>query len=120
MASDWLADLLREWAAWYMSSLDGQSNYSDASTLWRAVYEPIHLPPGSAIPKGAIPPPGLNRVQLAMNNLLDSEIGEYIRVLRAYYCFGLERTMESSGLGRRQVFDSKTRGEVAIKAFLRA
>ena len=120
MAEDWLQPLLRDWAQWYVSALDGGSNYADATVIWRAIYSPGDLPPGSTMPKGAIPPPGLNRVQLAMNYLLPTDQGEAVRVVRCWYCLGEAKTLDELGLTRRTMYRRKGTGEAAIRRFLQA
>ena len=120
MAEDWLQPLLREWASWYMSTFDGANNHDASSILWRAVHAPIKPPPGSRIPNGALPPPGLNKIQLAMNNLLQSEYGEAIRVVRCWYCLGEQKTLEELRLTRRTMYRRKGAGESAIRRFLQA
>lgn len=118
MAEDWLQPLLRDWAAWYVSTLDGGSNYADSTVLWRAIYSPGDLPPGSTIPKGAIAPPGLNKIQLAMNCLLPTDKGEAVRVVRCWYCMGEQRTRDELQLTRRTMYRRKHDGEQAIRRFL--
>lgn len=116
---DWLPPLLRDWAEWYVGAIDGNLDYGDSSPIWRAIMSPINGEFGSSIPKGAAPPPGLAKIQLAMNNLLQSEIGEEINVVRAFYCLGAERAIDALQMPKTRMYDMRQRGEIAIKGFLR-
>ena len=102
--------VMREWARWYMGSR--KSGYSDSTTLYRAMRAPIHPPPGSQIPLGAIPWAGLEDVCWAMNQLLEQEDScMAVSVMRWCYCYGLERTAEQLRMSRPWAYKWKGRGE---------
>ena len=117
--ANWLQDLLKDWANWYVGQLE--SAYSDSTTLWRAQFAKNDGGFASTIPKGVEPPPGLRKLCHVMNNLLtDNEMGQDVNVVRHYYCGGEAKTMAALDLKRRKMFEMKGRGESAIRARMKA
>lgn len=110
-----ITELLKDWAEWYNSS-----SYPDSTTIWKLLHSPGDVEFKSRIPAGVIPPLGLNQVQLAMNRLLTSNVGQDVAVCRMFYCIGVERTIAETGYSKRSVYERKRRGEAAIEGFLNA
>lgn len=115
---DWLPPLLREYAKWYLGEFG--EGYAGTSTLWRAIYEPTSMPAASTIPKGCIPPPGLGKVQRAYNDLLTSEVGNEVSLVRFFYIVdNPEKAIKQLGLSRRTFYRKKGIGESAIRRYLK-
>ena len=90
MHNDWLSKLLDEWAIWWSNAEHG--SYPSSTAIWRILHSPGDSGFESSLPKGVIPPAGLNKINLAMNQLLHSDCGEAVAVVRYLYLNGRERT----------------------------
>jgi len=110
-----IVELLKDWAAWYNSE---ESGYPGSTPIWRLRNSPGESGFQSSIPSGVLPPPGLGRVQKAMNHLLESRMGQDVEITRMFYTLGLDETVKRSGLSRRNVYEKKRRGEAALEGFL--
>ena len=118
MHNDWLSQLLDEWAIWWSNAEHG--SYPSSTAIWRILHSPGDSGFESSLPKGVIPPAGLNKINLAMNQLLHSDCGEAVAVVRYLYLYGRERTTYDLKLSQTRFYTLKAQGEACLKGFLKA
>lgn len=121
---NWLREILKDWADWYLGHAQSEvsgDGYSGSTPIWRARNAPSQSPPGSCIPIGVEPPPGLRQICHAMVRLMgDPELGQGIWVMREVYLYGVNNAGPRLKLSQRNVYRLCEQGEVALRAFLRA
>ena len=91
-----------------------------STAIWRILHSPGDSGFESSLPKGVIPPAGLNKINLAMNALLHSDCGEAVAVVRYLYLYGRERTTYDLKLSQTRFYTLKAQGEACLKGFLKA
>ena len=121
---NWLREILKDWADWYLGHAQSEMSgdgYSGTTAIWRARNAPSQSPPGSCVPIGVEPPPGLAKICHAMIRLMgDPELGQGVWVMRETYLYGIENAGPRLNLSQSTVYRMREQGEVALRAFLRA
>ena len=115
---NWLTKLLEDWAIWWSNAEHG--SYPSSTAIWRLVNSPGDSGFESSLPKGVVPPAHLHKINLAMNQLLQSDCGEAVAVVRYVHLNGRSRTIYDLKLSMTRFYTLKAQGEACLKGFLKA
>ena len=118
MKNDWLTPLLEDWATWFSNAETG--SYPSSTAIWRILHAPGDTEFCGSLPKGVIPPASLNKINLAMNNLIQSDCGLAVTVVRSFHINGKDKTIEEFKLSQTRFYTLKSQGEACLKGFLKA
>ena len=129
MAEDWLHADLSKYAEWSLlherNEWSEEHAYPDATPQWHAQYNPGDIKPHSYPPRGTMCPDDIAHIQSAYINLLPSEMGREVQLVKDYYELAVRRRLtpgfkpwESLSLVKTQFYDMRKLGETAIRAYL--